>query len=458
MADDDRYRWLDDEAAERLLHGSAVNARSTRPGGRQGSSHVNVEAAPTSAYERPADATPFWARGGGNAGNTGASVPEQRTREDLAEDRLASLLDSLVAEQTATLHALGAARTGVPAGDAHGELPGEAAAMEAFRAAHPGTSAAHNGTIDISAGPTEAGTVVGRRAVRESETRSRRRRPGGARRASLVGRPLRAGFAMAVAGCALGGAAVAAGAGVLPTPFGGGGAPAASVSPMVSPGDERDEASSGGHGSPYDGNDPRRGTREGESPSDSRSGEDLAGKERGRGGDHSKDPKGNEDWLHGDGKDLSEADKKAMARALCEAYEDDQLSLQYRLRLEEAAGGPEGVKKFCHKHGGDRGEQTDAGAGNNGGIGAPGDPGEVGGSSSGSDGGDDGDSGGGDSGGESGGESGGDESGGAGGSRPDSGGQSDGSDGDSVGTASSSPDADEVTPTPDASVSASAGS
>ncbi|WP_070011480.1 hypothetical protein [Streptomyces abyssalis] len=362
-------------------------------------------------------------------------MPDQRTGAEVAEDRLASLLDSLVSEQTAALHALGAARTGTVIGDARAELPGEAAAVEAFLAAHPRVDADHRGTVDISAGPTGSETVVGRRAVREGRG-SRGRRRGGARRTSLVGRPLRAGFAMAVAGCALGGVAVAAGAGVLPSPFGGSDTPATSVSPMASP---DGEAAAGGSGSPYDG--PRRGTREGGSPSDSPSGEDLAGKERGRDGKNSKAPPGDEDWWHGDGKGLSPSDKKAMARALCNAYENDDLSVNDRLRLELVAGGPAGVKKFCDKHDSGRDENTSSGGGP-GGIGTPGDPGGDSGGDSSGNGGDDGDDGGGpggdDGGGGPGGDDGGDNGGGSGGG--DSGGDGDGGDGDGGGGGGGRPD------------------
>jgi hypothetical protein len=444
MADDDRYRWLNDEAVERLLRGSTVNARSTRRGGRHAAGHNNVEAAPTSAYGRPAAATPSWARGS----ETPGSVPDQRTREALAEERLAALLDTLVAEQTATLQALGAARTGTVPGEAGAELPGEAAAVEAFRAAFPQAVAEHAGTVDITAGPTESGTVVGRRAARENRRRSRDRHRGTAGRASLMGRPLRAGFAMAVAGCAIGGVAVATGAGVLPTPFGGGDSPAASVSPLASPGDERDEAA-GGSGSPYDGS-PRRGTREGGSPSDSQSGEDLAGKERGRDANNSNGRKGNEDWWHANGKGLSESDKKAMARALCEAYEKDDLSLNDRLRLELVAGGSDGVKKFCDKHDSGRDGSTASG-----GVGAPeNQEGDSGGSSSGKDDGDDGGGGDHDDGGSGydGGESGGDSGDGSGGSRPDGGDQQT-SEGLSTGSDSPSPSGS-ASPSPDAGATA----
>ncbi|SCK27623.1 hypothetical protein [Streptomyces sp. WMMB 322] len=402
MADDDRYRWLDDEAAERLLRGQVPNARNSRRDGRHRAGHNNVEGAPTSGSGRSSAPAPSWARGG--------SVPQQRT----AEDRLDSFLDALVDEQTATLHALGAARAGRAPGEASAELPGEAAAVAAFRAAQPVMSAGHSGTIDITAGPTEAETVIGRRAARENAGRARDRRPGAARRGTLMGRPLRAGFAMAVAGCALGGAAVAAGAGVLPTPFGGGGSPAASVSPLASPGDERKE-SAGAGGSPDDSDGPRRGTREG-GPSDSPTGEDLAGKERGRDGKSKGRPTGDEDWWSGNGKGLSGADKKAMARALCKAYEDGKLSAHDRVRLELVAGGPEGVKKWCEKYDSGRDGQGSRGADGSGGAGGPDGPG---GSTSGDDGGpgDDADE---DDGGSTGGETA--DGGSTGGSRPDDGG------------------------------------
>lgn len=430
MADDDRYRWLDDEAAERLLRGSAVNARSALRGGRHGADHDNVEAAPTSIYERGSASTPSWARGTepshsahssgpAQSGGAHADAPRGRTGADAAEERLASLLDTLVYEQTATLQAHGAARTGGAQGAAGGELPGEAAAVEAFRAANLRPGAQHSGTVDISAGPTESETVVGRRAARRRRSRDRHRAD--VRRTSLAGHPLRAGFVMAVAGCALGGVAVAAGTGVLPTPFGGSDTPAATVSPLASPDSER-EAAAGGSGSPYDG--PRRGTREGGSPSDSPSGEDLAGTERGRDG-KSKPPKGDEDWWHGDGKGLSPSDKRAMARALCKAYENDQLSLNDRVRLETVAGGPDGVKKFCDKHDRGRDENTSSSGGSSGGAGTPGDPGgDSGGDSGDGPGGGDsgGDSGDGPGGGDTGGDSGGSDGGSDGGPGGDSGG------------------------------------
>lgn len=426
MADDDRYRWLDDEVAERLLRGASVNARSAQDDGRRGEAHDNVEPSPTSTSARPGKTAPSWAADGRALSEAGVTRPAGQPERHPA-DRLASLLGDLAAEQTAMPHISSSARHrtgaahGVHAG-APAELPGEAAALAAFRAAHAET--VRSGAVEIGAGPAESGTVVGRLAARER----RGRRPGAGRLVSLGGRPLRAGFAMAVAGCALGGVAVAATTGVLPTPFGGGGTPAASVSPLASPsGGDRDAALGGGDGSPDENNGPRRGTREGgkSGPSDSPSGEDLAGKGKG------KDGKGKNGKWPEDGKGLSEAEKKAIARALCAAYEDHELSLSDRLKLEAVAGGPAGVQKFCDKH--DGGGSQSGGPGNSGGIGTPGDSGgngDVGGGGGPGGGGPGGGGpGGGDSGGDSGGDTGGSDGGDSGGVGTPSNGGADGSSG-----------------------------
>ncbi|MFB7711397.1 hypothetical protein [Streptomyces sp. NPDC056105] len=144
-----------------------------------------------------------------------------------------------------------------------GELPGEAAALAAFRKAResgaeePGTAtpkARHarprgalapvpslhgpvgrgndanantNAAIDAYAGSDVGSVRLARPDVRPVRW----------------GRPVRFGMAAALAGCMIGGVAVAAGTGVLPSPFGGHGepGPAASVSAAASP--ERPPAS-----------------------------------------------------------------------------------------------------------------------------------------------------------------------------------------------------------------------
>ncbi|MCC2279398.1 hypothetical protein LKL35_28780 [Streptomyces sp. ET3-23] len=106
--------------------------------------------------------------------------------------------------------ALGALRVPAPADDA--PLPGEEAALAAFRTARAAER-------DAAAGSAAPVVRLGRTAA----ARTFLRRPA---------RSARSALALALAGCALGGVAVAAGTGVLPAPFGRGGrepAPATSV-------------------------------------------------------------------------------------------------------------------------------------------------------------------------------------------------------------------------------------
>lgn len=117
-------------------------------------------------------------------------------------DRLSAALD-------------GIARAGGPEA---GELPGEAAALAAFRKARAASPEALPG---IRIGSSAASVRPGRR--------------GGA--PVRWGRPVRIGLAGALAGVALGGVAVAAGTGVLPSPFGRSSdpTPASSVSAAATP-------------------------------------------------------------------------------------------------------------------------------------------------------------------------------------------------------------------------------
>ena len=99
------------------------------------------------------------------------------------------------------------------------ELPGEEAAVAAFRQAVRHGSGARNRTAGAPA--------TGARTAHTADLAERTR----------LGRPVRRGFAVALAACAIGGVAVAAGTGVLPTPFRGGDpAPASSVSAVETPG------------------------------------------------------------------------------------------------------------------------------------------------------------------------------------------------------------------------------
>jgi hypothetical protein len=168
----DEYRWLDREAAERLLRG-----------------------------ESPDDAVPPAAR-------------EQAERLSRTLDALsASLTDARATEPDPAAASASVAPTG--------ELPGEAAALAAFRAARAEAARAE-------AAGTGAGLVRIVGPGRRGTARPSRRR-----------RTARLGLAAALIAGTVGGVAVAAGTGVLPGPFGGARPePATSVSAATSgPGD-----------------------------------------------------------------------------------------------------------------------------------------------------------------------------------------------------------------------------
>ncbi|MER5964100.1 hypothetical protein [Streptomyces sp. NPDC002057] len=187
---DERYQWLDQEAAERLLRGEPVDAVDDR------------------------------ARSGAQ--------------------RLAEALD--------------AARTPAVPPAARTELPGEAAALAAFRQA---TAA----RVDVTAAPAPGHTThadLGR--VRLAPVAAPRRR---------WGRSVRYGLAAAVAAVTVGGVAVAAGTGVLPmvgpapassVTAGGTADPLVSVDPGIREDPEAPPAEPGGSGDPAPGVSPSAGT------------------------------------------------------------------------------------------------------------------------------------------------------------------------------------------------------
>lgn len=126
---------------------------------------------------------------------------------------------------------------------ATGELPGEAAALAAFRAAPRSTARTHSASARTNRAPAagpggigEAGVLapvhIGRAAsgTGSGSAGSRGARP------MRWSRPIRFGLAASLACCAIGGVAVAAGTGVLPGPFGRHTpSPASSVSAVASP-------------------------------------------------------------------------------------------------------------------------------------------------------------------------------------------------------------------------------
>ncbi|MET7855511.1 hypothetical protein ABZT48_47090 [Streptomyces avermitilis] len=162
---DEQYRWLDRDAAERLLRGESLEA-------------VDAD-----------------------------------TREQV--ERLAEALGALAAEPLPN----------------SAELPGEAAALAAFRTARQGG----NGEEMVLGGRGRPHAVA--RAAHSADAGVvRLGRPERAARRGRLGRPVRLGVAAALAAGMIGGVAAAAGTGVLPTPFGGDEpGPTASVSAAVTP-------------------------------------------------------------------------------------------------------------------------------------------------------------------------------------------------------------------------------
>ncbi|HET6635468.1 MAG TPA: hypothetical protein VFH77_10660, partial [Streptomyces sp.] len=175
-----------------------------------------------------------------------------------------------------------------------------------------------------------------------------------------AGRPLRAGLAVAVAGFALGGVAVAAGVGVLPTPFHDGPTgPAVSVSPMGGP--------SAGDAGGADGSSERPGASPGPTTGRTPGGSDTApgatptpdgGRDGGADARHRNEAGGKEHSPAGHGSKLSEVDQEALVDTLCSAYTHDELNAGERRRLERAAGGEHGVRTFCADHGVTAGEDA----------------------------------------------------------------------------------------------------
>ncbi|MGW7044479.1 hypothetical protein ACWGDT_17585 [Streptomyces avermitilis] len=162
---DEQYRWLDRDAAERLLRGESLEA-------------VDAD-----------------------------------TREQA--ERLAEALGALAADPLPN----------------SAELPGEDAALAAFRTARQGRS----GEEKVLRGRGRPHAVA--RAARSADAGLvRLGRPERAARRGRLGRPVRLGVVAALAAGMIGGVAAAAGTGVLPTPFGGDEpGPTASVSAAVTP-------------------------------------------------------------------------------------------------------------------------------------------------------------------------------------------------------------------------------
>ncbi|MFI6058369.1 hypothetical protein [Streptomyces sp. NPDC051286] len=273
--------------------------------------------------------------------------------------------------------ALGAAaRSARPA---TGELPGEAAALAAFRTvprtARAGTRATASADVP-SAGHTAKGSgpqTLGPVRIGPSSSR------GGRTRAPRWSRPVRFGLAASLAGCALGGVAVAAGTGVLPGPFGkqAGPLPASSVSASAFP-EERDSGDASGtttappSGSP-DVNpspDSSGGTRQGEDdrdgtpgPAGSPDGSDA--RNGGSAGPRSPDAT-DSNGTPGGGQDDTSGDWFARTLKACRDYRDGKLNDARRRRLEKLADGADNLDQFCQRIFDEAGDEGDQGQGNGG--------------------------------------------------------------------------------------------
>jgi hypothetical protein len=268
--------------------------------------------------------------------------------------------------------ALGAAaRSARPA---TGELPGEAAALAAFRMV-PRTARAETratASADVrSAGHAAKGSgpqMLG--PVRISPSSSR----GGRTRAPRWSRPVRFGLAASLAGCALGGVAVAAGTGVLPGPFGkhANPLPASSVSASAFPQERGSGDASGRTTDPPPGSpdvnpspDSSGGTHEGEDERDGTPGPvgtpDGSGARNGGSADP-RSPDATGSGTPGGGQD----DTWGGILQACRDYRDGELNDARRRRLEKLADGADNLDRFCQRIVDQAGDENDQGQGKSG--------------------------------------------------------------------------------------------
>ncbi|MEE1741906.1 hypothetical protein [Streptomyces sp. BE147] len=286
--------------------------------------------------------------------------------------------------------ALGEARSAArPRG---GELPGEDRVLAAFR------QAGHGAGTNARAARRPAAAAYGQPGLLDSV------RIGGAGpvppRRPRWSRPVRFGLVVSLAGCALGGVAVAAGTGIITGPFGGRDtpAPAASVSAAASPGEvgsglPDDDGPSVGTSAPAD---PGATPDASHSPGDGRTGVDGTDRRRtddgtgtgtatgSGGGTHRPDgagPTGGsgddadaEDLPDGSGDAASGKWYEKSVKA-CRDYRDGKLDETSRRRLIRLAKGEKNLERFCERL---LDEADGDGQGGDGGNG-DGEPGEGGG-------------------------------------------------------------------------------
>ncbi|MEU8954094.1 hypothetical protein AB0C93_07310 [Streptomyces sp. NPDC048518] len=383
---DEQHRWLDRDAAERLLRGEPLEGIDPHAQERADRlARTLAELAGMAEQSRVVGAAEAPAAPGTSGQDASASdAPQEAGSVPLAEaGRTAAAGAGHDRPADADAHADTAAAHPVP-----GELPGEAAALAAFRAARaelpqgagvgsmaaPYATAAHRAAADETVRLSRAGT-----------------RPAPSR----WGRPVRFGLAAALAACMIGGVAVAAGTGVLPSPFGAHHEPdpAASASRVATPDEPRASAS---RGAPEPSEDLE--TDESTEPGDEPTGEPTTGPDDttpgpGTGGETPAETPSQPSGEQPPHRDEAKGWYRKVVTA-CRAYRSGELQGNKRRRLEEAAKGPARVEAFCGRILDGSGGGGHQGGGHQGGGGGQGGHDEGGENGSGGDE-DDGDSGGG---------------------------------------------------------------
>ncbi|MEV7853523.1 hypothetical protein [Streptomyces sp. NPDC088183] len=304
---DEQYEWLDKGAAEKLLRGEPVD-----PVG--GHSCTDAE-------------------------------------------RLAAALDA-------------AARSARPA---TGELPGEAAALAAFRTAtrsahvRTRTNARARGAAEQAGGPAGVEVLEPVRIGAVSVPHAPAPSAGPGRfRTARWSRPVRFGLVASLAGCALGGVAVAAGTGMLPGPFGERApVPATSVSAAATPEELGSGFTEEENPQPPPSATPGAGTssppaRPATPPGDpdpggsGRTKKHGGGSDRKPGGSASGSATGSADGtrngnLPGNSGATGSGAWYAKALKACRAYRDGKLDDTSRRRLEALAKGARNLDRFCDR-------------------------------------------------------------------------------------------------------------
>ncbi|MFE3944689.1 hypothetical protein ACFXPV_22855 [Streptomyces sp. NPDC059118] len=304
---DERYEWLDKGAAEKLLRGEPVD-----PVG-------------------------------------GHSCTDAET--------LAAALDA-------------AARSARPA---TGELPGEAAALAAFRTAtrsahaRTRTNARTRGAAEQAGGPAGVEMLEPVRIGAASGPHTPAPPAGPGRgRSTRWSRPVRFGLVASLAGCALGGVAVAAGTGMLPGPFGEHApVPATSVSAAATPEELGSGLTEEENPQPPPSATPGAGTssppaRPSTPPGDrdpggsGRTKKHGGGNDRKPGGSASGSASGSADGtrngnLPGNSGATGSGEWYAKALKACRAYRDGKLDDTSRRRLEALAKGARNLDRFCDR-------------------------------------------------------------------------------------------------------------